>query len=483
LDHIGAAPILLEKLGYPPVVGRDLTLALVKDRLEDYKKGSVQKLKTINIKDMGQKVNLGRFKAGFFQIEHSIMDAVGVALETPAGTIIHPGDWMMDRNEKGVPNIDYYHLRKYPNPKVLMLESLGSTRSDQPGLSRDVYANLYEVMSRAEGRLVIGTFASQIERVKWLIETAGKIGRKVMLDGYSMKKNVEIAKRLGYIKFPKNAVLDASKIKDYPDNKIILICTGAQGEERAVLSRIVNREHRFVKLKKSDTVIFSSSVIPGNERVIQRLKDNMYRQSDNVIHSEIMDVHISGHANRRDIVEVIKMVKPTYFIPVYANHYFLKEAAKLACENGFPKNRVIVPDNGSIISMDKQGARMLKEKAPSDYVFVDGLGVTEMQNVVLRDRQVLAEDGMVVLIVTVNAKSGKLVQNPDIISRGFVYLKENKQLIEELRGKVKKIVIASRPESWADTDQIKNDVRERVGQFLFQKTQKRPMILPVVIEV
>lgn len=483
LDHIGAAPILLEKLGNPLIVGRDLTLALIKDRMEDYKKGSAQRLKSINIKTLSQVVNLGKFKVSFFQIEHSIMDAVGVVLQTPCGTVIHPGDWMMDRSEKGVPTIDYYHLRKYPNPKALMLESLGSTRSDPPGSSKDVYANLYEAISRAQGRVIVGTFSSQIERVKWLIETARKLDKKIFLDGYSMKKNVEIAKRLGYIKAPKNLVLDMNKVRNYPDNKVIVICTGAQGEERAVLSRIVNREHRFIKIKKSDTVIFSSSVIPGNERIIQRLKDNMYRQSDNVIHSEIMDVHISGHANRRDIVEMLKMVRPTYFIPVYANHYFLKEAAKLAWENGFPKNRVLVPDNGSIITMNKKEAKILKEKAPSEYVFVDGLGVTEMQNVVLRDRQVLAEDGMVVLIITVNAKSGKLVQNPDIISRGFVYLKENKKLIEELRGKVKKIVIASRPESWADTDQIKNDVREKVGQFLFQKTQKRPMIMPVVIEV
>jgi len=483
LDHIGAAPILLEKLGNPTAVGRDLTLALIKDRMEDYKKGSSNNLNSINIKDINQVINLGKFKISFFQIEHSIMDAVGVTLQTPAGTVIHPGDWMMDRNEKGVPNIDYYHLRKLPNPKTLMLESLGSTRSDQPGTSREVYANLYEAISRAQGRVIIGTFSSQVERVKWLIETAKKLNKKVFLDGYSMKKNVEIAKRLGYVKFPKQLVLDVSKVKNYPDEKIMLICTGAQGEEGAVLSRIVNREHRFIKLKKSDTVIFSSSVIPGNERVIQRLKDNMYRQSDNVIHSEIMDVHISGHANRRDIVEMLKMVKPTYFIPVYANHYFLKEAAKLATENGFPKNRIFVPDNGSIITMNKRGAKMLKEKAPSEYVFVDGLGVTEMQNVVLRDRQVLAEDGMVVLIVTVNAKSGKLVQNPDVISRGFIYLRENKKLIEELRSKVKKIVIASQPQSWADPDQIKNDVREKVGQFLFQKTQKRPMVLPVVIEV
>jgi ribonuclease J len=312
---------------------------------------------------------------------------------------------------------------------------------------------------------------------------AEKIGKKVVLDGYSMKMNIEIAKELGYIKVKKEIMVDMKRVGDYPENKIIIVCTGAQGEEGAVLSRIVSGEHHFVKLQKNDTVIFSSSVIPGNERSIQKLKDNIYRQCDRVIHGEIMDVHVSGHATREDILEMIKQIQPTYFIPVYANHYMLKEAAWLARDNNFSAHNIVVPDNGSIIEISRQGIKKLDKKVISDYVFVDGLGVTDTQNIVLRDRQVLAEDGMVVVIVTVDSKTGKLVQNPDIISRGFVFLKENKDLIEDVRHRVKKMVIQSNPTSWADTNQIRNNIRDKVGQFLFSKTEKRPMVLPVVIEV
>jgi ribonuclease J len=483
LDHIGAAPILLEKLGNPPIIGRDLTLALIKERQEDYKTGTAGRLNTIQVKDLGQVIALGDLKVGFFQIMHSIMDAVGITIHSPVATAIHPGDWTMERNELGVSTIDYRHLRELPKPTVLMLESLGSTRKERFGNWEDVYENLYNIINRSRGRVIIGTFASQIERIRWIIEIAQKTNKKVALDGYSMKKNVEIVKKLGYLKVSKGALIDIERIHDYRDDKIVIACTGAQGEENAVLSRIVNRAHKHIQLKKTDTVVFSSSVIPGNERMIQRLKDNIYRQSDHVIHSEIMDVHVGGHATQQDILDMIEMVRPSYFMPVYANHYLLREAALLAARNGFPAERIFVPDNGSVLSIDMEGAHFADEKVPSDYVFVDGLGVSDMQNIVLRDRQVLSEDGIVVVIVTVDTKTGELVQNPDIISRGFVFLKENKALIEELRSKARKLVLESRPLTWADTNQIKNDIRQKAGKFLFQKTQKRPMILPVVIEV
>jgi len=483
LDHIGAAPILLEKLGNPKILGRDLTLALIKHKQEDYKKGTAKNLKTMQIKNINEVITLGKFTVRFFQVEHSIMDAVGVIIETPVGTVIHPGDWTLERDERGKPMIDYSYLQKLPKPTVLMLESLGSLHTKRSGNYKEMYNNLFNILKDAEGRVIIGTFSSQVERIKWVIDAAQQLNKKVALDGYSMKMNIEMAQELGYVKIKKGVLIDIKKIGSLPDKQVVVICTGAQGEEKAVLSRIVAKQHRHIQLKTSDTVIFSSSVIPGNERTIQRLKDNIYRQSDHVIHGEIMDVHVSGHATREDIWEVINQVKPTYFIPVYANHYFLKEARKLAIDNGFDKNRIFVPDNGSVIEVNRNNAKMLAKKVPSNYVFVDGLGVTDTQNVVLRDRQVLAEDGMVVVIATVDTKTGQLIQNPDIISRGFVFLKENKKLIEDVRHKVKKMVTESDPKTWADTNQIRNDIRDKVGQFLFSKTEKRPMILPVVIEV
>ncbi len=417
LDHIGAAPILLEKLGNPTIVGRNLTLALIKHKQEDYKKNSANKLKNILVKDVNDIIQLGKFTIKFFQVEHSIMDAVGVIIETPVATVIHPGDWTMERDQFGKPTLDYTHLQNLNRPTVLMLESLGSLNDRRSGSYEEMYKNLREILSTAAGRVIIGTFSSQIERIKWVIEAAQELGKKVALDGYSMKMNIEIAQQFGYVKIKKGVLIDVKKIDDYHDQEVVVICTGAQGEENAVLGRIVSGEHRQIKLRKTDTVIFSSSIIPGNERSIQRLKDNIYRQCDNVIHGEIMDVHVSGHATKEDIKEMLRQIKPSYFIPVYANHFYLKEAAKLAIKEGFPADKIFVPDNGSVITVNKNAIKVLPQKVPTDYVFVDGLGVSDTQHVVLRDRQVLAEDGMVVVIVTVKKDDGRLVQNPDIISR------------------------------------------------------------------
>lgn len=483
LDHIGAAPILLEKLGNPPIVAMPLTLAMIKHRQEDYKKGTAGKLKTITVKSIHDVVALGKFTAKFFQVEHSIMDSMGTILETPVGTVLHAGDWTMEREEDGTTHIHYDQLQGVKRPSILMLESLGAIREGRHATHEELYRTLYDIISTAPGRVVIATFSSMVERVRWVIEAAQRLGKFVALEGYSMKMNIEIARELGYVKTEKGVIIDVRDIDKYPENKIVIVCTGAQGEENAALNRISSGEHKFVKFRKSDTVIFSSSVIPGNERSVQRLKDNIYRQADHVIHGDLMDVHVSGHGTRRDIIDMLSQVKPDYYIPVYANHFFLKEAKNLAVKQGFQTEKIVVPDNGTVVELSSQGLAVLPKKVQSDYVFVDGLGVSDSQHVVLRDRQVLAEDGMIVVITTVNSKSGKLVQNPDIISRGFVFLKDNKDLIEDIRHRVKKMVVESNPLSWADTNQIRNDIRDKVGQFIFTKTQKRPMVLPVVIEV
>lgn len=483
LDHIGAAPILLEKLGNPLIVTRPLTLALIKHKQEDFQKGSSKKLKVINVNNVTDVIKLGKFTIKFFQVEHSIMDSVGTIIQTPVATVIHPGDWTMERDKDGHAHLRYDELLKEQRPTVLMLESLGATNEKRHGTYEEMYKNLRDILSNAPGRTIVATFSSQVERAKWIIEAAHELGKKVALDGYSMKMNIEIAQKLGYMKPNKTTLIDIANIDDYPEQNVVVLCTGAQGEENAVLNRIASGLHKSVRLRKNDTVVFSSSIIPGNERTIQRLKDTIYRQADYVIHGDLMDVHVSGHATRRDIVDMLDQVKPDYFMPVYANHYFLKEARNLAVKNGYPKEKIMVPDNGSVIEVGKNGMKMLDKKVPTEYVFVDGLGISDTQHVVLRDRQVLAEEGMVVIIATVDSKTGRLIQNPDIISRGFVFLKDNKDLIEEMRHKVKQMVMTSNPLSWADTNQIRNDIRDKIGQFLFTKTEKRPMVLPVVIEV
>ncbi|MCL5010622.1 MAG: ribonuclease J [Patescibacteria group bacterium] len=485
LDHIGAAPLLLPRLGYPPVVGRDLTIAMIKKRMEDFERDSSKRLDVIKINSVNDRFNLGKFRIGFFNVEHSIVDAVGVIISTPQGTVIHPGDWTMERDPVDGKPLTYHHLAKLPGPKILMLESLGATNTSPEMVSeKEMYNNLEKLISAAQGKVIIGTFASQIKRVCHLLEYAKKIGKKVALDGYSMKMNVEIARELGYIKVGKETIIPASGIGKYPDNKVIVICTGAQGEGNAVLSRIVSGDHKFIKIRKNDTIIFSSSVIPGNERTIQRLKDNLYRKCDNVVHNDIMDVHASGHCNAESIKEILRQIKPDFFLPVYANHYFLKEAAKLAIQIGFSKERIFVLDNGSIIEFHDKTARVLNKKADTGYVFVDGLGIGDIGEVVLRDRQALSKDGMFVIIVIVDRTSGKVKGSPDIISRGFVYLRESKELLKEVRRRVVSIVDrAAGPGVEASPEYIKEELRNQIGEFLFLKTERRPMVLPVVIEV
>ena len=484
LDHIGAAPILLGQLGNPPIIGRPLTLEMVKHRVEEFDRGLAKKIKTIYVQDLNQKINLGAFTLKFFRVDHTIMDAVGVILETPSATVIHPGDWRIERSATGKKIINYSHLSKLNRPTILMLESLGATVSGKIVTEDEALKNLYKLISQAPGRTIIATFSSQIQRIREILDYASQTGRKVVLDGFSMKLNTEIARRLGYIKVPKDTTISIDKIHGYPDSKVIIICTGAQGEEMAALSRIVAGNHKFIKIKKEDTVIFSSSVIPGNERTVQRLKDNLYRLSDNVYHSDIIDVHASGHGNIEDIKCMLKEIRPSYFVPVYGNHFMLKEAAKIAREIGFPKDKIIVPDNGSVIRFTKESAEVLKEKAPTNYIFVDGLGVGDIGEIVLRDRQMLSKDGMFVIIAIIDKQTGRVRGSPDIISRGFVYLRESKDLLAQTRRKVIEIVDKSTGNGGAvNWVYVKDELRNKIGDFLHTKTERRPMILPVVIEV
>lgn len=482
LDHIGAAPILLEQLGYPPIVGRDLTIAMIKHKVEDHKKGASSRLKTIHVKTFHDTVRLGVFQAGFFDVEHSIMDAIGIVLATPRGTVLHLGDWTIGHDPVDERVIGYEHLSRLPRPTILMLESLGAINQKEPKSEKEVQKNLEDLISGAPGRVIIGTFSSQIKRVGYLAQYAESIGKKVALDGYSMKMNIEIAKELGYLKVRKETFIPIADAHKYPDNRVVVICTGAQGETNAALSKIVTDAHRFIRLQRNDTIVFSSSVIPGNERSIQRLKDSLYRKCDNVIHSDIMDIHMSGHATASDMQEIIRQIKPDYFLPVYANHYFLKEAGKRAEEIGFPKDKIFVLDNGGVMEFTRDGAHVRKEKADTSYVFIDGLGIGDIGSVVLRDRQMLAADGMFVITALVHSKK-KTVESVQITSRGFIYVKENFELVNDAKKKAKQILEeAFRNEEKPDWRIIEGKIRDVIGKFLFQKTERMPMILPVIME-
>jgi ribonuclease J len=484
LDHIGAAPILLRQLNYPTIIGRDFTLALIKHKVDDQEKGAASRLKMIRIKTLDDTIKLGVFTAKFFEVEHSIMDAVGITLETPVGTVIHMGDWTISNEPIDPHPISYEGLSTLPKPTFLMLESLGSVKKGLPPSETKVHENFRNLMKDAPGRLIIATFSSQVRRVSYLLEYVEQLGKKVALEGYSMKNNVEIAKELGYINVKQDTLITTNDIHKYPDKQVVVICTGAQGEANAALSRIVTDNHRFIKLQQNDTVVFSSSMIPGNERSVQRLKDNLYRKCDNVIHSDIMDIHIGGHSTAEGILEMLRQVKPTYFLPVYGNHFFLKEAAKLAYKQGYSKDRVFVLDNGHVLEHDAQVTKVLPKKIDSSYVFVDGLGIGDIGHVVLRDRQMLSQDGMIAITVIVDSKTKNVLGNVQITSRGFIHVKENFDLVNETKRKVLKVVKDSTSKDTSiDWRNIENNIREVVGQFLFTKTERRPMVLPVVVEV
>ncbi len=494
LDHIGALPHILPKLNWPPVYASKMTLALVRRRLAEFNLSRY--FKPQEVKTVKEKLSLGKFQVNFFDVTHSIMDAFGVVIQTPVANVIDHGDWRYDIEPGSNRETDFSHLaawNKQKTPAILMMESLGSTKPGNQIPETDVYREIDKIMTQAPGRVVVATFASMVERVSWIINIAESLGKKVAIDGYSMKTTVEIAKQIGYMKFKPHTLIDMKAVRDYPDDKVVIICTGAQGEKKAVLPRIANGEHPYIKVKKADTIIFSSSVIPGNERTVQRVKDTLYRQSDHVIHKEIMAVHGGGHALIEDIKFLLKQVKPKYLIPVYANHYFLKEAGKVAISIGFPADNIFYLDDGSVLEMTGAGGK-ITSKIPLSPIFVDGSGVGDISDVVLRDRQSMSEGGIMVVVSVIEKKTGKLKQDPDVISRGFVYMRESKELIQEVRRRVRVTIEkqsrknVQKPTSYQQGGQngdslLKNLIRDELSDFFYKKTERRPIVIPVIIRM
>lgn len=487
-DHIGGIPHLIPRLGNPTIYGTHLTCAIIKRRQEDYKSDKLN-LATVKLDDA---LTLGRFKVEFVHVNHNIPDSVAVVVHTPAGTLIHTGDWKFDYTPVDEKPADFSKFAQLGRAGVLALLS-DSTNAPEEGhqiSEQEIGKNLKTLIEKAPGRIIIGTFSSLLSRVEQIISIAEEMGKKVAVDGFSMKTNVEIIRALGYLKVKQGTLIDIADVHNFPQEKVIIVCTGAQGEERAVLMRIANEEHRFVKIEPRDTVVFSSSVVPGNERTIQRLKDTLYRKGAEVVHYKMMDIHAGGHAKVEDIKLMLRLVNPKYFIPIEGSHSHLRMNGKIAESIGFDPKNIFIADNGQVMEFqaspkDSYGAvgRLTPHHVPSDYVMVDGLGVGDVSQVVLRDRKMMAEDGMIVIIATVEGKTGYLIGSPDIISRGFVYMRESKELIEQVRAKVKKLISDRDPKSAADNVFLKNKIRDNIGQFLFTKTERRPMVLPVIIEV
>lgn len=482
-DHIGGIPHLMGKLGNPTIYGTPLTLGIIRKRQDDYKSAAPLNLQEIRAADTV--LQLGIFKVEFFGVTHNIPDSMGVIVHTPEGIVVHTGDFKLDLAPSGDTKLDIAKIASLNDKNVLLLmqDSTNSTQTGHQLSEAEIQHNLDDIIANAPGRLIIATFASMIGRVKQIIQAAERLNRKVIIEGYGMRTNIEIASELGYLKFDKSTIIPVQEMHKYPDNRVVVLCTGAQGEDRAVLMRIVNHEHRTITIQPGDTVVFSSSVIPGNERSVQRLKDALYREGAEVIHYQMMDVHAGGHAKQEDLKLMYRLVNPKYFMPIEGNHSFLRVHGKLIQSMGHPKEQILIADNGQVIEFKGALGRVTNERIPAEYVFVDGLGVGDTNQVVIRDRQMLSDDGMVVIIATVDGKTGRLIGSPDIISRGFIYMKEHKELVERMRGKIKGILRDGEPKMAADDDEIKNKLRNDIGQFLFSMTQRRPMILPVIIKV
>ena len=485
LDHIGAIPYIMPRIDNPQIYARLFTSLMIKKRQEEFPHLSPL---TINVVEKEDTVTLGDLKVRFFGVTHAIPDSMGIIIETPYGDIVHSGDGRLEHDD-GIPTDDEVERYKiFENRKTLVLMA-DSTNCENPGFSISdtvVYKNIENIIRETPGRLIISTFASQVERMLFMLDTAERFGKKVVVEGRSMKTNVEIAKLANMLKVKPETLIGLEDITRYPENKLIILATGQQGEEFAALGRIANKTHKYIRLTPRDTILMSSSVVPGNERAVQNLKDKLSRQGAHLIHYKTSDVHSSGHANADELMWIHRKIHPKFFIPVHGYHYMLRVHADLERKLGTPEENIVIPDNGMVIEINEEGSkiRSLKEKAPGEMIVVDGTSVGKIQDVVMRDRQALAEDGMFVVIGVIDSRSHTLKKSPDLISRGFVYLKESQDLLYQTRLLTKKVIEdALGRGGFMNLDQLKQDVTEATTKFLLQKTAKRPVIIPVIITV
>ena len=484
LDHIGGIPYIVDRIGNPIIYTRRLTGMMIQKRQEEFLQNTPIQIREV---EMDEAIRLGSATVRFFGVTHTVPDSMGIIIETEHGDVVFTGDIKLD-HENGEPSEEeHQEFSIFKKRKVLAL-LMDSTNVWQPGFSipeSTVYRTLEKIIKDAKGRLIVAMFASHLERLIRVIRFAEDYGKKVVIDGRSMRTNIEIARTLGLVKYKDATVIAVEDLDRYPAEKIIILATGAQGDEFASLARIGNKSHKHIWLSRTDTVVLSSSVIPGNERAVQKLKDNLSRQGAHIITYHASDVHASGHGNREEAAWIHRQIKPKFFIPVHGYHYMLRVHADLAIEMGVGAKNVSIPDNGSVIEI-QNGDKIMKlpMKAPSELRVVEGHTVTELSDVLMRDRKALGQEGFCVVVATVDRRTGRLHKSPDIISRGFVYLRDNKELMDQTRLIIRKSVEGSmRNPRAADLDVARDDLAESVSHFLLQRTQKRPIVIPVIVSV
>ncbi|WP_123053993.1 ribonuclease J [Clostridium sp. JN-1] len=479
-DHIGALPYVLREVNVP-VYGTKLTLGLVETKLKEHNMLDSVDLRCVKPKDI---VKLENSSVEFIRTSHSIADAVAIAVHTPLGVILHTGDFKIDYAPIDGCVADLARFAELGKKGVLVMLA-DSTNVERPGYTMSestVGETFQKIFSTAKGRIIVATFASHIHRIQQVITAAIKYDRKVAISGRSMENVMEVAMDLGYIKADKEVFISIDSINKYPENKIVIITTGSQGEPMSALSRMAASEHKKVNIIPGDMVIISATPIPGNEKLVSRVINQLFKKGAEVIYEALADVHVSGHACQEELKLMHTLVKPKFFIPVHGEYRHLKQHAELAAKLGMNKNNIVIADNGDVIEVSRDSIRK-NGTVTAGQIFVDGLGVGDVGNIVLRDRKHLSQDGILTVVVTIEKQTGNVIAGPDIISRGFVYVRESEDLMEEAREIVRGALKKCEEKHITEWASIKSSIKEALRLFLYEKTKRKPMILPIIMEI
>ncbi len=479
-DHIGALPYVLRQINVP-VYGSKLALGLVQGKLKEHNMLDQVKLNTVKPRDT---IQIGPFKCEFIRVSHSIPDAMAIAIHTPVGTLLHTGDFKIDQTPVDGEVIDLPRFAALGEKGVLVMLS-DSTNVERAGytMSERVVGNTFdETFRNAPERIIIATFASNVHRLQQAITVAHKYDRHVAVVGRSMVNVMQVAGELGYIKIPKGTLVELDEAARLPKNKVVLLTTGSQGEPMSALTRIAMNDHRQVDVMPGDTVIISATPIPGNEKLVARIIDQLFKLGAKVIYEAVSGIHVSGHPSQEELKLMINLIRPKFFIPVHGEYRMLKKHAELARELGIPAENIFVGENGQVFEFTRKYGRMTG-RVTSGRVLVDGLGVGDVGNIVLRDRKQLSQDGILIVVVTMDKENNQVLAGPDIVSRGFVYVRESEMLMEEAKTKVKIALDKCCNRGISEWAGIKSQIRDDLGKFLYEKTRRRPMILPIIMEV